>query len=154
MMVKFHETLSDQTVYLRYFHAIGLTQRVSHERLARICCIDYDDEMVMVAEAHDPPSPAEIIAVGRLNRFQNSLDAEIAILVSDSYQGLGLGTEILRRLGRVGQDQRLQRIVAEILPENRGVQRIFAKLGYVLHYEAEEGVVRAELDLKTSQPRG
>ena len=53
-MVKFHETLSERSVYLRYFHPMKLSQRVAHERLTRICFIDYDREMALVAERSDP----------------------------------------------------------------------------------------------------
>ena len=48
LMVKFHETLSERSVYFRYFHAMRLTQRVAHERLTRICFIDYEREMALV----------------------------------------------------------------------------------------------------------
>ena len=49
-MVKFHESLSERTVYLRYFDPLKLSVRTSHERLARICFIDYAREIILVAE--------------------------------------------------------------------------------------------------------
>ncbi len=148
MMVKFHETLSEQTVYLRYFHLMKLSRRVSHERLERICAIDYENEMVLVAEHKNRKTKErEIIAVGRLNKLLTSNVAEIAIIVSDCYHGLGLGTEILRRLVQIGRDKKLDSIVADILPYNRAVQGIFRKLDFSIHYEIEEGVVKAEIDL-------
>ena len=54
MMVKFHETLSDRSVYLRYLHPMMLSQRVTHERLSRICFVDYEREIALVAEGNDP----------------------------------------------------------------------------------------------------
>src|SRR5262249_34493551 len=67
LMVKFHDTLSPESVYLRYFQALKLSQRVAHERLARLCFIDYDREMALVAERRDPRSgEPEVVAVGRL----------------------------------------------------------------------------------------
>ena len=51
---QFHETLSERSVSLRYFHAMKLSQRVAHERLTRICFIDYDREMALVAEPQGP----------------------------------------------------------------------------------------------------
>ena len=54
LMVEFHETLSERTVHLRYFHALKLSRRVAHERLTRICFIDYDREIALVAECTDP----------------------------------------------------------------------------------------------------
>ena len=54
MMVKFHETLSMNSVYSRYFCYMKLSTRTKHERLARICSIDPEQEMVLVAII--PPS--------------------------------------------------------------------------------------------------
>src|SRR5438309_1244836 len=54
LLVMFHQILSDQSIYFRYFHIIGLKQRIDHERLSHICHIDYDKEMVLVAEYMNP----------------------------------------------------------------------------------------------------
>ena len=68
-MVKFHETLSDESIYLRYFHMENLSARVAHERLIRKCFIDYDREMALVAERVEPDAGEhEIVAVGRLTK--------------------------------------------------------------------------------------
>ena len=53
-MAKFHETLSDRSVYLRFFHMDKLSSRVAHARLLRKCFIDYDREMALVAERSNP----------------------------------------------------------------------------------------------------
>jgi acetyltransferase len=66
-MVNFHERLSERTVYQRYFHHMKLEQRVAHDRLARICFVDYDRQVVMVAERTNPDSGLrEIVGVARL----------------------------------------------------------------------------------------
>ena len=53
LMVKFHQTLSDRSVYMRYFHSLSLSSRVAHDRLVRICFVDYDREMAIVADRRD-----------------------------------------------------------------------------------------------------
>ncbi len=53
LMAKFHETISDRSVYLRYFHMESLSSRVDHERLFQKCFIDYDREMALVADFHN-----------------------------------------------------------------------------------------------------
>jgi acetyltransferase len=147
-MVKFHETLSERSVYLRYFHLMNLSQRVSHERLTRICFIDYDREMALVAERRHPVSgEREILAVGRLTKIHGANEAEVAVLVSDRHQGRGLGKELLSRLIKVGQDEKLERLTADILPDNRDVMRICEKLGFTLKHSLEDEVVRAEFKL-------
>ena len=148
VMVKFHEGLSERSVYLRYFHLMNLSQRVSHERLTRICFIDYDREMALVAERRNPLSgEREILAVGRLTKVHGTNDAEVAVLVSDRFQGRGLGKELLARLLKVGKDEKLNALVADILPDNRDVMRICEKLNFNLRHSLEDEVVKAEYKL-------
>jgi acetyltransferase len=142
-MVRFHETLSERSVYLRYFHLINLEQRTQHERLTRICFIDYDREMALVAETADH----EILGVGRLTKVHGTSEGEVAVLISDKWQGRGLGKELLARLLIVGTDEKLTRLVADILPDNRGVMRICEKLGFSLKHSLDDEVVRAEFAL-------
>lgn len=148
LVIRFHETLSEHSVYSRYFHMMSLRQRVAHERLIRICFIDYDREMALVAERKHPEKGArEILGVGRLIKSHGANEAEIAILVSDRYQQRGLGTELVRRLIEIARNEGLRRLSAEILPENRAVQRICERLGFHVYYCLDEELVRAELNL-------
>jgi acetyltransferase len=148
MMARFHATLSERSVYLRYFHMLPFDARIEHERLARICFIDYEREMVLVAEHVDPATEErEIVAVGRLVREENAREAEFAVLISDKFQGHGLGTELLKRLIEIARADDLDRVTAEILGENRQMIEICKLLGFHLEY-AGESVVKAELDLR------
>lgn len=148
LMVRFHQGLSMQSVYNRYFHMLHLDQRVAHERLTAICFIDYDREMALVAERRDPQTgAAEIIAVGRLSKLRRRNQGEFAILVRDDYQGNGLGRLLLSLLIKVGQDERLSRITADILPENRAMQHIARQIGFRVSYSREDEVTKAILDL-------
>ncbi len=148
LMVKFHETLSERSVYLRYFHAMRLTQRIAHERLTRICFIDYEREMALVVRRKVPETgEQEILAVGRLIKVHGTRDGEFAILVSDNWHHRGLGNELLRRLLEIGRNEKLARIFGDILPENRDMLRVCDKLGFRRRYLEEEGVIRAELEL-------
>ena len=147
MMVKFHATLSERSVYLRYFHLMNLSQRVAHERLTRICFIDYDREMALVAERRNASGENEILAVGRLTRVLGTNDAEAAVLVSDQYHGRGLGKELLARLIVVARDEKLGALKADILPDNHDVMRICEKLGFALKHSLEDEVVKAEYRL-------
>ena len=149
LMVKFHETLSDRSVYQRYLHMLKLSQRVAHDRLTRICFIDYDREMALVAEAKDPAGgEPRIVAVGRLKRTQNAGEAEFALILSDEYQGRGLGTQLLRRLLEVAQQEKLSHITGDILSDNFVMQRICEKLGFELKRSMEDPVVKAEISLE------
>ena len=148
LMVRFHETLSDQSVYYRYFHFIKLSQRVAHERLMRICFVDYANEMALVVEYKNPATHEyEIHGVGRLIKHGGLNEAEFAMIVSDAWQKRGLGRELLRRLIAVGRDWKLARITADILPDNIDMQRVAQKLGFQLRYHSQERLMKAHLDL-------
>ncbi len=148
LMVKFHETLSDRSVYLRYFCSLSLSRRVEHERLLRICFGDYDREMALVAERTDPGTgERRIIAVGRLNKLHARNEAEVAVLVSDQSQQLGLGNELLRRVIEIARDEKLSRVSAEMLPDNIAMQIITKRLGFRFNANEDPTSVRAFLDL-------
>jgi acetyltransferase len=147
LMVKFHTALSEESVYLRYFHLVALKQRTSHDRLLQTCFADYDRDMVLVAEGADPQTgEAEIFGVARLSKQYGTDGAEFSLLVSDRAQGQGLGSELLRRLLQVGRDEQLHRIWGEILAENTPMQRICEKLGFRLQ-RVDADLVNAEIDL-------
>jgi acetyltransferase len=148
LMVKFHETLSDRSVYLRYFGSLSLSRRVAHERLLRICFGDYDREMALVAERTDPATgERQIIAVGRMNKLHAKNEAEVAVLVSDRYQNLGLGKELLRRVVQVARDEKLSQVSAEMLPDNVGMQAIMRGLGFRVRTGEDLTSIQAYLDL-------
>jgi acetyltransferase len=128
---------------------MNLTRRTAHERLTRICFIDYDQEMALVAEHENPETgEPEILGVARLSKNHAAPgEAEFAILVNDRFQHQGLGTILLEKLLEVGREESLHRITAEILFENRAMQRLSRKFGFRLRRDSEEGVVKADLDL-------
>ncbi|MGE5486719.1 MAG: bifunctional acetate--CoA ligase family protein/GNAT family N-acetyltransferase, partial [bacterium] len=125
LLVSFHETLSERTVYQRYLHAMNLSQRTAHERLTRICFIDYDREVALVA-VHQ----GKVIGVGRLRKIHGTKDAEFAVIVSDQFQGRGLGTELIRRMLDIARNEGIGRVVADVLPENVVMQKIAGDLGF------------------------
>ncbi len=146
LLVHFHEKLSEQSVYLRYFHALTLSDRIAHERLSRIASIDYAREIALVVE-RAVEQTREILAVARLTRRRASPDAEFAILIRDDVQKQGIGTVLLEKLLEVARAEGVARVVGEILPENLGMKRLAEKLGFELTYDIENGITRAELKI-------
>jgi len=145
-MVRFHERLSEQSVYLRYFRSFQLDQRVEHERLTRICYVDYDRSLALVVEhTNAETGEQEILAAGRLTRLQNPEEAEFAMLVRDDFQRRGVGTVLLDHLLTFGCDEGIKRVVAYMLPENRGMIHISEKLGFKM--TREEDMVKAVKEL-------
>ena len=148
LMVQFHTDLSEESIYMRYFHLIKLSRRVAHERMARICFPDYDRDMVLVAEHQDPQTKTRsILGVGRLSKLHGLQEAEYALLISDVYQGKGLGTEVLQRLVQVGRNEGLAVIRAEMLASNKAMQAVSRKAGFVIQPSEDEDILQAELVL-------
>ncbi len=148
LMIEFHKNLSERSVYLRYFQPMKLTQRTAHDRLTRICFIDYDREMALVAERKKSDGATEIVAIGRLSKIHGRPQAELAVIVQDHFHGKGLGIELCRRLIQVARDQHLKELHANMLGENREMQTLLKKLGFRLSTpDIEDNLVLAELAL-------
>ena len=148
LIAKFHETLSDRSVYLRYFCSLSLSRRVAHERLLRICFGDYDREMALVAEYTDPVTgERRILGVGRMNKLHSKNEAEVAALVTDKYQKLGLGHELLRRVVQIARDEKVSRVSAEMLPDNIAMQAVFRRLGFRIKADEDLSSLFATMDL-------
>jgi acetyltransferase len=148
LMVKFHAALSERSVFLRYFQWSKLSQRVAHDRLRRICFIDYDREMALVADHTQPDTGEhEILAIGRLSKVHGRSTAEMALLVRDQYQRHGLGLELLRRLIQVARDEHLDSMQAYLLRENIEMRGLVEKLGFLVEPPDETGVHQAFLNL-------
>jgi acetyltransferase len=144
LMVKFHETLSEESVYNRYFSTLKLSQRVAHERLTRICFNDYDREIALVAELKVPKGDEKkILGVGRLSKQHGDSEAEFAVLVSDAWHDQGLGTELLRRLIEIGRVEKLSRISGQVLAENHAMHHICRKVGFQVEHDPDSNLFTA-----------
>jgi acetyltransferase len=146
LMVQFHQTLSERSVYLRYFCSLSLSTRVEHERLVRICFASYDRGFALVADRLNPHGQHEILGVGRFSAVSPG-EAEAAVLVSDAWQGRGLGTELLSSVIRVVREEKFRKITGEILRDNLATQAVFKKVGFTLHGMHDPSSVSAALEL-------
>jgi acetyltransferase len=144
-MVRFHEKLSEETVHMRYLQNLKLDRRVAHERLTRICFIDYDREMALVAETMG--GSEEIVAVARFSKSHGRDDAEVAVLVRDDFQRRGIGVAILQRLVEAARQEKVARLVAFMVAENFGMQKIAAKAGFMLDRVSDPRMVVATKEL-------
>ncbi len=146
LMIEFHRTLSEESVHFRYFAMMNLESRIAHQRLRRICFLDPDREIALVVERRHR-GERDILGVGRLSKLHGANEAEFAIIISDQWQGHGLGTRLLELLVQVGREERLARIIAHILPDNTAMQRVSRKCGFTLRYEPPDEEWFAEIIL-------
>ncbi|MGB9146721.1 MAG: bifunctional acetate--CoA ligase family protein/GNAT family N-acetyltransferase [Acidobacteriaceae bacterium] len=145
LIVAFHDRLSERTVVERYFTSLALSARTAHERLTRICFIDYDRELALVAEANDPARGPAIAGVSRMVRQQDGRSATLAVVVADDFQGTGIGEELMRRTLSAARAEGIQTVLTHFLPENVRMSKLARKLGFAL--TEEKTLIRGELAL-------
>ncbi|MCC6231887.1 MAG: bifunctional acetate--CoA ligase family protein/GNAT family N-acetyltransferase, partial [Verrucomicrobiales bacterium] len=147
-IVEFHKTLSDRSVYNRYFAPLKLSERIAHERLVRVCFSDYDREIPIVAELRQGAGAKPVIVgIGRLSKEHQESTGEFALVISDSWQGRGLGHQLLDFVIHVAREEKLTRLVGTILVGNREMQHVCRKLGFSLRHEQGDSECIAELPL-------
>ncbi len=145
LIVAFHDRLSERTVVQRYFTALDLNARTAHERLTRICFIDYDRELALVGETNDPVVGRVIGGVSRMIRQDDGRSATLAVVVADDFQGQGLGEELMRRALSAARLEGIAEVFVYFLPENTRMRNLSRKLGFAL--TEERGLLRGELAL-------
>jgi acetyltransferase len=146
-IVAFHDHLSERTVVERYFTSLELSARTAHERLTRICFIDYDRELALVAEATDPVAAPVIAGVSRLVRLGDGRTASLAAVIADEFQGQGLGEMLMRRSLSAAAAEGIGRVLVHFLPQNTRVSRLSRKLGFVFSNDERTGLICGELSL-------
>jgi acetyltransferase len=147
LMQRFHETLSDRSVYLRYLAPMLLSQRVTHERLSRVCHSDYSREIVLVVEV-EKNDERIITAVGRLSKFRgDDEEARMSLLVSDKFQGEGIGMELINRLITVAKREKIKQIIAVMSQENETMKVLCQKTGFSFTTNSKTEMIEASISL-------
>lgn len=153
-MVAFHRSLSEKSVYRRYAQPVDLKERIAHERLTRMCFIDYDREIALVAQRVLPgavASDAEIVGVVRMSKRTSAGEGVFAIVVTDHFQGKGLGSELIRQISDVAKMEGLSSLSCVILAEDDVMQAVCGKLGFVItRPDGASGDVVATISLKVA----
>lgn len=142
----FHRKLSARSVYLRYYKPLALEDRITHERLARICHIDYDREMALLI-LRGSGKDEEVLAVGRVSKLHGRNQGRITLLIRDEFQRHGLGRELMQRLIGFAKDEKLDRLLATMTPENKEMQGLALKTGFKLQLLPGESMMEAVLEL-------
>lgn len=142
---EFHRSQSPQSIYFRFFAPM---ERLSDSDLRRFTTVDHQQRVALVlvqrVEGRD-----RIVAVGRFDRLTEDGDvAEVAFNVSDAAQGKGLGSILLEHLAAAGRELGVRRFVAEVLPSNARMIRVFRDAGYEMSQTFADGVVEVSMPIR------
>ena len=141
-IVAMHSRFSERTRYLRYF---GAYPRIPARDLHRFANVDHRDREAFVALVDE-----HVIAVGRYERLAaGGPDAEVAFVVEDAHQGRGIAPVLLRALVPAALDAGITEFVAEVLPGNIAMQRVFADAGFAVTSQFADGVVHVRFPITT-----
>ncbi len=117
------KSLSAQSVRFRFFETI---KEMSHDTLSRYCNLDYDREIAIVAQLDD----SRLIGVVRLILDAEAKKGEFAVMVTDSWHGLGLGSKMMDYIIDIGRDLKLDTIYSDVSPENTKMLNLCGKKGF------------------------
>jgi GNAT superfamily N-acetyltransferase len=135
----FHHRLSPESVYRRYF---GLHPELSDDELRHLTQVDYVDRLALIVEDEN-----DLVAVGRYDRYPGTSDAEVAFVVRDDYQHLGLGSYLLHRLAQAARARGVTRFRAETLATNQGMLAVFLHSGFHVTTSASSGEISVRFAL-------
>ncbi|MGW7412274.1 bifunctional acetate--CoA ligase family protein/GNAT family N-acetyltransferase [Streptomyces sp. NPDC054863] len=148
-LVSFYEQVSDESKYYRFFAPYP---RLSAKDVHRFTHHDYVDRVGLAATVG-----GEFIATVRYDRINadglpasgpDADQAEVAFLVQDAHQGRGVASALLEHIGAVARERGIRRFVAEVLPANSKMIKVFTDAGYQQKRSFEDGVVHLEFDLE------
>jgi acetyltransferase len=121
-----HELLrncSVRSIWLRFRY---LFKESTHEMATRFCFIDYDRTMAIVAEV-ETDGNRQLVGVGRLVADSDHRQAEYAVLVTDAWQGRGLGSLITDYCFEICSKWGIDRVYVETTTDNQRMQQILRR---------------------------
>jgi len=146
-MVRFHQHISEESIYMRYFEYLGLDRRTSHERLFRVCTNTPDSYAIVVEWPAASYHLAAILAVGRLTKTSDPYAAVFDMLITDEAKTPQLGKMLLHRLIKLAHAFGFQILTSDLLVADHDMLNLCRSLGFSLQTLPQEGLVRVTLEL-------
>ncbi|HTR33374.1 MAG TPA: GNAT family N-acetyltransferase [Gaiellaceae bacterium] len=142
LLVRFFAELSPESRYLRFQGAGTIDARTVEPFLHT----DFDSTVSLVGELEGEP-----VTLATYVRLRDAHRAEVAFAVADTLQGKGIGTRLLERLAAHASRAGIDEFVAQVLPQNSAMLRVFGDAGFAVTRQLEEGVVEVKLELEQTE---
>ena len=140
---------SAQSLYRRFF---GAKRHFSESEKAFFLNVDFVSHVALVAVAKER-SRSVIVGGGRYIVVRPGT-AELAFAVVDEYQGQGIGAALLRHLTLLARDVGIKELIAEVLPENLPMLKVFQNSGLDLQTKHRAGVIDVTLNVTNDDTTG
>jgi RimJ/RimL family protein N-acetyltransferase len=139
----FLDGISAHSLSLRFFGTPNL------EQAAELMVSDaYGDSFGLVVLAGRPEVVVAHASYVRIDRTR----AEVAFLVADAWQGLGIAPILLRCLAQRAQDDGITCLLADVLPGNQRMLAMFARTGQARHRRADQDGIEVEIAIPALAP--
>lgn len=145
LLVAFHEGLSLRTTRLRFFSPL---RHLSPEFADHLCSVDFKRRCAFVVSFDGDDA---IHAVGRYE-WESAHSAEVAFVVEDELQGMGIGTALLERLVEHARRHGFRRMTAVVLGENDSMLNLFRESPYTPEIHMEGAMAFVKLDIRRNRP--
>ncbi len=147
LLVELFNTLSSRSIYYRFF---GPMKRLPPDMLARFTQIDYDRDMALVVFAvEDGKVLGKILGVSRLFRDSDGKIAEFSVVVSDPWQGKGIGAALMEKLIGIAKEQGVEYLWGVVLAENTQMLALGKSLGFTISRAGLSNQYKLGIDLKS-----
>lgn len=141
----FHELQSPESIRYRFFQ---YRKHFSREDVAQMVQIDYDREMVFIANApREDGEGEETLGTVRVWTDADNLRCEFAVMVHDNMKGEGLGVALMQKMIDYCRSRGTVEMVGNVLPDNRPMLQLAEHLGFEIQYNMEEEVMDLRLVL-------
>jgi len=131
---------SAQSLYRRFF---AVRRQFTEAETSFFLDVDFANHVAIVAVVEEDGQP--VIAGGGRYIVLKPGQAEVAFAVVDRYQGQGIGAALMRHIAGIAREAGLQELIAEVLPENVAMLKVFEKSGLRLSTKRERGTVHVML---------
>jgi len=148
LWLEMFQNFSEQSIRYRFFNIIKDTP---HEVRVRYCNIDYDREIAIVPELTED-GRRKILGVVRVPIEPDKKTGEIAVIVADPWQGLGLGSKMTDYMVEICKDKKLETIYGVMLSDNYQAISLMKKMGFTIKHLGD-GTVKGTLNLKEEELR-
>ena len=145
-LVSAFKNLDRESIYTRFFQYVT---ELTDQALQRATEIDFDREVALVVTVN-PGDEEIIIGSGRYivsAETDAGRSAEVAFIVEEDYQGLGVAGRIFRHLVQIGRQNKVSRLTADVLSGNQAMLRVFVGSGLPMKQQREGTVTQVTLQL-------
>ena len=145
-LLGFFRSLSEQSLYLRFHGFPSLDARLVEQLLEP----DWGERGALLGELADDGGE-QVVAVANYVRLRDRSGAEVAFAVADEHQRRGIGTRLLERLAERAAGEGIERFVAEVMADNRGMLSVFEAVGFELTRELEGGELEVQFPIAATE---